>query len=409
MSILSALPVIFARPAIRTSTLCLFCYGATMAATLPYQSIIGIKELGMSDSGFALFMFAAALVSVAASVTLGILSDLTANPKRLVLLLAGAGALGYAAIWLFPSPVVFIVMMLTAIPLTRSLFPVLFGGIRRDLDGEHPAGITRINSTVRAIYATSWIVIPGLTAWALLGSPSMMPVFLVASLASALLFAIHGLFAPSAGAKSVTAASSGGFFASLALLASSAILIRVLIVGLGNAAHTLHSVLHPLIMTDVAHGTMRDVGAYAGLLAALEIPFMILWAEVARRRSIGFALALALLVYALYCALLGFVSAPWHMYAIAVLNSCGAAAVLSLPVSYFQDLFTDRPGLGTSLVPVMVFSGGLMSSAGFALGTVVSGYSGTAYVVAAMCLAGAAGLWLLERRAAPDLAVQPPT
>jgi MFS family permease len=150
-------------------------------------------------------------------------------------------------------------------------------------------------------------------------------------------------------------------------------------------------------MTDVAGGTTQHVGLYAGALAALEIPFMFMWAEMARRRSIGTALMLALLVYAAYCGLLGFATAPWQMFAIAILNGCGAAAVLSLPISYFQDLFQDRPGLGTSLVPVVTFMGGLMGSAGFALGTAVSGYSGTAFVVGAMCLAGAGGLALLER------------
>jgi hypothetical protein len=89
-------------------------------------------------------------------------------------------------------------------------------------------------------------------------------------------------------------------------------------------------------------------------------------------------------------------SQPWHLYAIAILNSCGAAAVLSLPVTAFQDMLKDRPGLATSLVPVMTFTGSLISSAGFAIGTWVTNYSGTALVIAAMCLAGATGLYRLE-------------
>jgi MFS transporter, SET family, sugar efflux transporter len=393
----SALPLIASTPALRTATLCLLCFGVSLSSTIPYQSLIGIKELGMSDGDFAAFMFAVAIVSVVVSVALGILSDLVANRKLLVLGLAGLGTVGYGIVWLFPSPLVFIATMLTALPLTRALFSVLFGGIRRDLEGHSADDITRVNSSIRATYALSWIVVPGAAAWALRDSPTLLPVFLVASAANALLFLIYALFAPPSG--TAKPAAGGGFLSSLSLLASWPLLLRIFIIALGSGAHTLHSALHPLIMTDVAGGTTQHVGLYAGALAALEIPFMFMWAEVARRRSIGTALMLALLVYAAYCGLLGFATAPWHMFAIAILNGCGAAAVLSLPISYFQDLFADRPGLGTSLVPVMTFTGGLIGSAGFALGTAVSGYSGTAFVVGAMCLAGAAGLALLERRA----------
>ncbi len=35
----------------------------------------------------------------------------------------------------------------------------------------------------------------------------------------------------------------------------------------------------------------------------------------------------------------------------------GAAAILSVPISYFQDMFPGRPGLGTSLYPMQTFLG----------------------------------------------------
>jgi MFS family permease len=128
---------------------------------------------------------------------------------------------------------------------------------------------------------------------------------------------------------------------------------------------------------------------------------MLLWANVASRYGLLKAMASALCIYAFYAVLMAFASAPWHLFAIAVLNSAGAAAVLSLPVSAFQELFNDRPGLGTSLVPVMSFIGSVLSSAGFALGTVLSDYSGSAFVISAMCLMGVACLVLLERWSKP--------
>jgi Na+/melibiose symporter-like transporter len=392
-----SLGIIAGNPLIRTTTLCTVWYGVTMASTTPFQAIIGIREFGMGDQDFAVFMFAAAVINMVSAVSLGALSDMISARKTLILALAMAGMAGYGLIYFSASKTVFIVCMLTVIPLARSLYSLLAGSMRRELDHLSPAEMTSVNSSARAIFALAWILVPGLTAWWLKDSPTMLPSFLVASVASLLITLTYGFqVLPEA-----TPAKSGrlAFFASLALLATGPIIIRVLIVSAGSAAHTLHSTLHPLIMTGPAGGTMRDVGIYAGMLAALEIPFMLFWAWVAQRRSIEFALGVALLAYAVYSVLLFFVSVPWHLYAIGILNSCGAAAVLSLPVSYFQDLIKDRPGLSTSLLPIMGFVGGLMSAGGFALGTAVSGYSGTALMIGILCMAGAVGLLLLERHA----------
>ncbi len=382
---LKSFGIIVRNPLIRATTLCSVWYGVAMASTTPYQAIIGIRDFGMGDQAFAVFMFAAAVIGMASAVSLGAISDMISARKDLILALAFAGVAGYGIIYFTASKTAFIVCMLTIIPLTRSLYSLLAGSMRRELDHLNPGDMTAVNSTARAIFALAWIVVPGLTAWWLRDSPTMLPSFLVACVASLLILLTYGFLAfPK---PSPSKSGRMGFFESLGLLATWPIIIRVLIVSAGSAAHTLHSTLHPLIMTGPVGGTMRDVGIYAGLLAALEIPFMLFWSWMAQRRSIAWALGLALLSYAVYSVLLYFASAPWHMFAIGILNSCGASAVLSLPVSYFQDLIKDRPGLSTSLLPIMVFVGGLMSAAGFALGTAVSGYSGTALIVGALCLA----------------------
>ncbi len=391
----TATALILKSPQIRIIVLALLGYSATIASTIPYQSVIGIKELGISNQAFAAFMFAGAIVNVAAAVSLGALSDLVRNRKPLVMLLAACGIAGYGMVYLVPTKLVFILAMLTLIPMARAAFSLLFGSVRHEMRDATPDEVTAVNSTVRATYAASWVVIPGLVGWWLASAPSLIPAFLIASLAALFTFFLYGLFghpAPTTGEK------KSGFLASLRLIATAPVMIRVLIIAIGSGAHTLHSTLHPLIMTGPAHGTTRDVGIYAGLLAGLEIPFMLFWSRVARARSTSFALTAALLVYALYAVLMSFATAPWHLYAIAILNSCGAAAVLSLPISAFQDMLKDRPGLATSLVPVMTFTGSMIGSAGFAFGTWVSDYSGTALVIVTLCLAGAAGLFLTERR-----------
>ncbi len=390
----SATSLILKTPQLRVTVLTLMCYAATMASTMPFQSVIGIKELGLTDTAFSLFMFAAAVMNVVASVWLGAMSDAISNRKMLILGLSLCGVLGYGLIYSLPSKYTFIICMITFVPVARVAYTILFGSLRRELLDADPATIGSVNSTTRAAFTLAWIIAPGVIGWWLKDSATLLPAFLIACIASVAILVIYGSFGHPAQSMKQDKTS---FLTSLKLIATPAIMLRVFVIALGSGAHSLHSILHPLIMTGPAHGTTADVGIYAGLLAGLEIPFMLLWARVASQKSINFALMLALLVYAIYAVLMSFASQPWHLYAIAILNSCGAAAVLSLPVTAFQDMLKDRPGLATSLVPVMSFTGSLMSSAGFALGTGITDYAGTALVIAAMCACGAAGLFWTER------------
>ncbi|MFY8098909.1 MAG: MFS transporter, partial [Allorhizobium sp.] len=74
-----------------------------------------------------------------------------------------------------------------------------------------------------------------------------------------------------------------------------------------------------------------------------------------------------------------------------------AAALLSLPITYFQDLFPTRPGLGTAFMPINAFLGNAVSAATFAVGAHFFGYSGTAWLGLALAIVGVAGLLAVDR------------
>ena len=105
-------------------------------------------------------------------------------------------------------------------------------------------------------------------------------------------------------------------------------------------------------------------------------------------------------IYAGFMALLGLASEPWHIYALLLPNAFGVAAILSLPLTYYQDLLHGRPGLGTSLNQISAFLSNGMSAAGFALGAAWLGYYHTAWIGVAMVAIGSACLLALERRSA---------
>jgi predicted MFS family arabinose efflux permease len=158
----------------------------------------------------------------------------------------------------------------------------------------------------------------------------------------------------------------------------------------------LNTMLSPLIITHPAGGTVVDVGFMAGLVAFLEMPFMMMWGALQKRFRNVHILAAGSLIYCLYLTLAGFASAPWHIYSLVLINACGAAAILSVPITYLQDLIADRPGLGSSLISVSVFISNGVAATIFAIGTTLTDYSGTAQIAALAGLGAIAFLLVLE-------------
>ncbi|TCU19185.1 MFS transporter [Rhizobium sullae] len=341
---------------IRIPVLTLIALAFTYASTLPYQSIIGISELGMSDGNYSLLIFGSAIINVTTSLTLGVWSDRLGDRRPLVLCLSVAGMLGFGMIYAFHTPAVFILCVLFLIPMSNSTYSILFASVRVATNAMDRGRAASIVSAVRALYSGSWALAPGLIGLYLVDSQSMTPAFGIAGLASFTCCSIS------------------------------------LLLGL----HRLSGVLYPLIITHAAGGSAVDVGFVAGLIAFLEMPFVMMWGMLQRRFRSVHILAAGTLTYCIYLALLGVASAPWHIYALVLVNACGASALLSVPITYLQDLIADRPGLGSSLISVTSFVSSGVSALIFAVGTAITDYSGTAVLGAVIGLCAIGMLLFLE-------------
>ncbi|MBB3443289.1 MFS transporter [Rhizobium sp. BK379] len=381
---------------IRIPTVTLVALAFTYASTVPYQSIIGISELGMSDGAYSALVFFAAIVNVSISLTLGIWSDRLTERRPLVLALSIAGMIGFGSIALIHSPAVFIFSVLFLVPMSNSTYSLLFASVRARTNQLVRSEAVAITSTVRALYSGSWAVAPGLVGLALVTSPSMTPAYGVAAVASLICFCLYFFFAPGNGPVRETIPNQPGFFASLKRVFAPDVFIRVFVMSLLLGLQRLSGMVSPLIVVHKIGGSVVDVGFLSGLTAFLEMPFMMMWGLVQRRFRTVHVLAFGSALYCLYLVLLGFATAPWQLYALLGLNACGAAAILSLPITYLQDLIADRPGLGSSLISLNTFIGIGVAAGLFALGTAVTDYSGTAFVGAATGIATIVILLYLE-------------
>ncbi len=396
-TMLTSLSIIFRHPPVRASALAIFLFGFSGAATSPYMSLIGIRELGLSDHAYSVLIFAAALVNVSASITAGILVDRLGHYRRPMIFTSLFGVAGFAMVYAFPAAPVFVLAMLVFIPIFGAVNSLIFANIRAVSAGMAARDLIAVNSAVRAVLSLSWVLVPGLVGALLAGAPSMLPSFLFASLACGGCFVIFAFMLPRGAAGEGRAPPRHAFFASLGEIASGKVLPRVLAIALISSMLHVNGVVLPLVVTGKARGTTVDVGTIVGIVALLEIVFILFWGWVERRTSARFVITVSACVYTVYLVFLGLADAPRDVYVLTLVAGLGAAGIISVPITYLQDLIAERAGLGSSLIAVNVFLSGGLSSLAFALGTAISDYAGTAILGAFVGLCGIMLLRLLDR------------
>lgn len=393
---LAAFSIILRTPAMRVATFALLASGLTGGATLPFLSIVGIHEFGMSNNTLSLLLFAIAVANLTYGVVLAIFSDMVGDRKPMLLAVLVAGMMGFGLIYLVPRMAVFVFCAVMLIPISNASYSLIFAFIRNQTQSFPARQATQVNQVVRAAFSGSWAIIPGVIAFWLTGSGSMLPAWGFSAVVCLFSFSIVLLFMPSA--RRAADAPKVSFLESLRMATRPGILARITSLSLVIASSRLIAVVQPLIIVGVAGGTLADAGLIAGACAALEIPSILIWGMLLRHLSIVQAMVIGAMIYAGFMTVLGLASEPWHVYALLLPNAFGVSAILSLPLTYYQELLQDGPGLGTSLNQISAFVSNGMSAAGFALGAAWLGYSHSAWLGVAMVVVGCSWLMLLERR-----------
>lgn len=407
---------------VRASAAAIFLYGFAGAATSPYQAVVGIRELGLSNSAYAAIALAASIANVVLSIGIGMVSDRFQSYRRPLIFVSGFGVLGYGMIWAFPSTLTFAIAMIGPLALFHATNSMLFGNVRAHtarFDADE-AGI--VNALMRMMISLSWVLVPGAVALALVGRESMIAAWAIAAVVAAaclicIAFWLEPDHRPAAEARieggtgtarvapttgrpdrpaqvrlNRTALSDFGAFLHPGILA------RILGVALISQVLHVNGVILPMILTGQAGGRAEDIGFTVGMVAAFEVVFMILWVRLARAMHLTTALAITSAIYFCYLGGIAVASAPWHVYLASVAAGFAAAGIISLPISYLLDLIKDRPGLSASLIAVNMFFGGALGAGIFALGTGLGGYPAAAILSGGCGLLGAVLLVTLERR-----------
>lgn len=410
---------------VRASAAAIFLYGFAGAATSPYQAVTAIRELGLSNGDYAMIALFASIANVLLSIGFGALSDRFQSYRLPLIFVSSFGVIGYGMIWALPSPITFALAMVGPLALFHATNSMLFGNVRAhtarfDADEAHI-----VNALMRMMISLSWVLVPGVVALLLAGRDSMITAWLFAAIVAAACLACiifwlepdhvptqeqvseggtgTAKVAPTAGRtdRPAQVRLPGSTLSDMASVLHPGLFLRVLGVALISQVLHVNGAVTPLIIVGQAQGTPADIGFNVGMVALLEVVFMVLWVRIARNMRLTTALTITAAIYAVYLAGVAFSTQAWQVHAISVAGGFAAAGIISLPISYLLDLIKDRPGLSASLIAVNMFVGGALGAGVFALGTTLGGYPAAALMSGILGVAGALMLTALERKPKP--------
>jgi MFS transporter, SET family, sugar efflux transporter len=391
--------LVLSDPALRAAGLVIVLQGAIVCSFGPYFSTLAVNAFGFGDRGFAVLLALSSVVSVTASVAGGIRADQTANRRQVTLAAVVALAVGMGLMTLVPGPWVFAIAAALLFPMGSVTFGQVFA-LARMASTRHPvAERDGIMAVIRALFALPFVVV--LPLWAVVFAQgaevtAIFPVGLV--MAGGMLLVVQRHW-PKDGATAWEDRPSGlSFRAALAEMGHPRLAGRVLALGAVSAAATVYIAIVALVMVaDVGRGT-ADVALYVGLVAGLEVPFMLMLPTLTRGMDRTLLILAGASLYAVHVALLPVLAGSWAVWLLVWPAAIGGAVTLTVPIAYLQDLLADRPGAGASLMAVQRLAGDMIAALCFALGTLFAGYGLVAAFGVGVSLLGAVVLWSADRR-----------
>lgn len=396
---MSAIRLCLTDPALRAAGLILALQGAVACSFGPYFSTLAVHAFGFGDRGYAVLLALAAIVSVSASVFGGIRADQTANRRLITLSAVAALILGMVLMTVTPGRWIFALTAAVLIPISSITFGQVFALARLAATRHPPDQRDGIMAVIRALFALPFIIVLPLWSIAFAAGASVTLIFPVGLVLSALmLLAVFRLW-PADGTTLWEDRPSGlSFRAALAEMGHPRIAARVVALGAVFSASTVYMAIVSLVMVpEVGRGT-KDVALYVGLVAGLEVPFMLMIPSLTRgipRTRLIFAGAA---LYCVHLALLPVLAGSSLVWLLVLPAAIGGAVTLTVPIAYLQDLLADRPGAGASLMAIQRLAGDVIAATCFALGTTFAGYGTVALLGVTASLVGAAALWAADRR-----------
>lgn len=394
-------PRVLASPLVRLALLSIMLGGVGFGALGPFQAIIAVERLGLSETGLASVLAFGAVLGVCASIALGVLGDQTGRHKMLLALSFGVTAFGAAAMTIVPSAWLFIIVHAVILPLGGTSMSQTFAIAGLATKGTGTDQRTRVLTLVRAGFSAAYALTPPTCALAVtLGADILMAYYVMAAVNCIAVLAVWLLWPSNLGAHRPNDAPSP--LKALRELTAPIVLVHVVLIAILMSANFLPNTLLPLMIVSTLNGQPAQAGLIAGIIAAIEIPAMLAAPFLARLIGRGPMIAVGAVVYAVFLLGLWQASDMRDVWWLLIPAGLGAGVILSLPLAMLQDLLAHRPGAGGALIAVTNVTSMLLAAGFFALGAEVVGFGGSAALAAALSVFAALALLILPKRSVQD-------
>ena len=393
-----AMAVILRDPDLRLASGLMVLQGAFGCTLGPYLSVLAVRHFGLGDRGYAMVMVISTLVSVAAALAAGIRADQTANRRSIALWACALMVAGSALMTLAPGATGFVLAHALILPLA-TLYGQLFAQARLAAQRHSAATRDGIMATIRALFALPFVVVLPLWSLAFDRGAEVLSVYPAALALALMMLALTARFWPSAAAANWADKPSGlSLRQALAELAAPGLRLRILALGAATAGGTAYWAIMGLVLTGVDGTGTSSAALYAGLVAGLEVPFMLALPLVLPRFRRTHLILIGTAIYALQLLGIPFLAGTPLLWLCLIPGAVGGAITLTLPIAYLQDALGHRPGTGAALMALMKVAGDVMAAVTFALGTALSGYLLAGVLAALVTVVGAMALVWLDRR-----------
>jgi MFS transporter, SET family, sugar efflux transporter len=322
--------------------------GLAYSFVLPFMSLFGTREVGMSALGFGAFMTATSLSSVLLSTWLARWSDMILSRRKVLLLGGVTGALGYVGyafsrdVWLLTCfGVVFL-------GLSSVTFGQLFALARDMLErgGIEPRKLPLYMNVVRLFFALAWTVGPALGA--LLVARSFKSAFLAAAGIFVLFTAVVASFVPDVPPSESSRRAARALPLRVAFR-NPALAGHFVAFVLFFACSTMGMMNLPLLLLHDLGGSERQIGIAYTVAPVFELPFMLYVGVLATRLRHERLVLLALLIAAAYYAGLALAGAPEHVYVLQIASAAIVAVMSGVAITFFQSFLPEQAGTATNL------------------------------------------------------------
>ncbi|MBH5319845.1 sugar efflux transporter [Paenibacillus sp. GSMTC-2017] len=323
--------------------------GISFAFVLPFNSLFGIDEVGMSNTTFGIFMLVSSICGIVFSTWIAKLSDRVPDRKFILILCSIAGVVGYIGFAFSRDYYVLLAISSIFLGISSSTFAQVFAIGREILTrSDLPAKqLPLYMNILRTVFALSWTVGPAIAAYVLLYL-GFVGLFAVAATCNAVVAVIALLFL-NRGRVATAPKTAASNVPLMKIVFQPVIFVNLIAFTFISTANTLSTMNMAQYVTKVLGGNKEHIGIIFSIPPVFEVFFMLGFGYLATRMKSDRLIRLGALIAFIYFTTLFFAGSPWHIYIVQILSAAYISITSGIAITYFQDFLPEMPGTATNL------------------------------------------------------------